>query len=247
MTSTTYWDTVIAAIRYQVDGDALGALLPPGFSLRSPEVMATAMMNRGVEWMAGEPYNLLAVNVPVTFTTSGGRDDHIDGWYCLVVWENKATPILTGREQTGIPKVYGEVEDFRFLGDEMRTWAHYGGHSFCDLAFTSIRPADADERTAIDAEFAEMNWMGWRHLPKLGPDGGAALSHPTLFPQEFLTTRVRLASATIDWSVPPLWKNPTQLHIISALAGLPVGDPIGPAFILEARNNLRGDLARVLV
>jgi len=43
------------------------------------------VMNRGVEWMAGGSYNLVAVNVPVRFD---GAIDHVEGPFSLVVWEN---------------------------------------------------------------------------------------------------------------------------------------------------------------
>lgn len=238
--ATTYWDTVSATIRYRTEREALAALIPDAYTLRAPELMVSAMMNRGVEWMGGEPYNILSVNAPVTHRAEG-----IEGWYSLVVWENKATPILPGREQTGIPKIYGEVEDFRFLGDEMRTWAHYGGHSFCDMHFTGLAEASANERAAIDGEFAKMNWMAWRYIPNTGV-AGAKLSHATIFPQEFESTQVRLGKCAIEWSVPPPWKNPTQAHIIGALKALPVGEAVGPAIIMNAKNILRGDLAREL-
>lgn len=239
-TPTTYWDTTSATVRYATDEGILANFIPDPFIVRAPELMVSAMMNHGVEWMGGEPYNILSVNVPVTH-----RAEDLDGWYSLVVWENKATPILPGREQTGIPKIYGEVEDFRFLHDEMRCWAHYGGHSFCDLHFTGIADADEQSRAAIDGEFAKMNWMAWRYIPRTGKTG-SAVSHATLFPQEFESTRIRLGTGEICWNVPPLWKNPTQNHIVQALAALPVGDAIGPAIIMDAKNILRGDLAREL-
>ncbi|WP_425408696.1 acetoacetate decarboxylase family protein [Hyphococcus sp.] len=243
MTATTYHDTVSATIRYETDQDALEALIPEGFELRSAEIMVAAMMNRGVEWMAGEPYNIVAVNAPVRYRKAS---PNIDGWYSLVVWENKTTPILPGREQTGIPKIYSEIEEFRFLGDEMRTWAHYGGHSFCDLHFSNIREASADERRQVDDEFRTMNWMAWRHIPKPGEGGGASLSEATLFPQEFESSRVRLADASCVWSTPPFWKNPIQAHIIARLESLPIVSPVGPAIIMNAKNILRGDLAKLL-
>ena len=206
MAAITYWDTTVAMTRYATDGDALATLLPPGFELESPEVMVASMMNHGTEWMGGEPYNIVAVNVPARFE---GSTDSITGFYSLVVWENRATPILPGREQTGIPKIYGEVEDFRFFQDDtMRTWAHYGGHSFCDLEFASIREATDAERAEIVDEFSTMNWMAWRYIPRAGTSGGAELSHATLFPQEFDATRVRVASATVAWSVPPVVEEP---------------------------------------
>ncbi len=243
MTSTIYHDTLSATLRYKTDRTALEALIPDGFELAAPEIMVSAIMNRGVEWMAGEAYNIVAVNAPVTY-----RDvsQTISGWYSLVVWENKTTPILTGREQTGIPKIYAEVEDFRFLNDEMRSWVHYAGHSFCDLHFSNIREATPQERAEIDGEFKSMNWMAWRYIPDPGESGGTALSQATIFPQEFESSRVRLADAQCIWSMPPIWKNPIQAHIIARIEALPIKKTVGPAIIMNAKNILRGDLARVL-
>ena len=238
-----YRDTVTAATIYETDGEQLARLLPKKFSLLRSEVMVASMMNRGVEWMGGEPYNILAVNVPVRFE---GERDRIEGWYNLVTWENNATPILPGRETAGIPKIPGEIEDFRFYDKEMRTWAHLNGHTFCELHFTDIAVADAETDAAVKQEFTEMTWMGWRHIPSLGNQGGADLSHATLFPQEFECHSVRTASADVQWFAPPMWKLPTQVHIISQLAQLPVKSGTGRALLLEARNVLRSDLTKVL-
>jgi hypothetical protein len=243
MPSLIYRDTMSASIWYASDGEALQHLLPQGYTLGSAQIMVSVVMNRGVEWMGGEPYNIVSVNVPATFS---GKQDQVSGWYSLVVWENNAIPILPGREGTGIPKIYGEVEDFRFMGSEMRTWAHLAGHTFCNLHFTELAEATTEERAFIDSAFARMEWMAWRYIPRTGPSGGAELSQATLFPQEFISKRVRLGKATIEWSIPPLWQNPTQQHIIASLANLPVGEPMGPAVIMEAENILRADQARVL-
>lgn len=243
MEPATYHDTLSATMFYETDRAALSALIPDSFELLRAEVMVAAIMNRGVEWMAGEAYNIVAVNAPVRFV---GKNERVTGWYSLVVWENKTTPILTGREQTGIPKIYAEVEDFRFLGDEMRTWAHYAGHSFCDLHFTNIRDSNPTEQAAIDKEFKTMNWMAWRYIPQPGPSGGASLSQPTIYPQEFESSRIRLADAACVWNTPPLHKNPMQAHIIARLESLGIGNSVGPAILMNAKNILRGDLSRIL-
>lgn len=244
MTSTTYWDTDTVSVFYETDEAALSKLLPPGFQLSRPEVMIAAMMNRGVEWMGGEPYNILAVNVPCTFR---GKAETVAGWFSLVVWEDNATPIISGRENTGIPKIPSEIEDFRFHQNQMRTWAHSNGHTFCDLHLTDIRTASAEEEKSIEGDYKNMNWMGWRYIPKVGAVGGAALSQATLFPQEFYPSSVSIATGKVSWSIPPKWKLPTQHHIIAQIAALPVGKALSPAVVLRnAKNVLRGDLARVL-
>ncbi|WP_299596555.1 acetoacetate decarboxylase family protein [uncultured Microbulbifer sp.] len=237
-----YRDTITAATMYETDGEQLARLLPKNFSLLRNEIMVASMMNRGVDWMGGEPYNILAVNVPVRFE---GERDNLEGWYNLVTWENNPIPILPGRESAGIPKIPGNIEDFRFDGSEMRSWAHLSGHTFCELHFTNIADADPQTEAAVKEEFTEMDWMGWRHIPSLGNQGGADLSHATLFPQEFECRSVRIARAEVQWFAPQPWKLPTQVHIISQLAALPVSGT-GKALLLDARNVLRADLTKVL-
>ncbi len=244
MPAQVYERTVSATVRYETDAQALQALLPPGMRLDRGEVMVSAMMNAGTNWMAGEPYNILAVNAPATYH---GKKETVTGWFSLVVWENNTVPVLPGREQTGIPKIHGEIEDFRFSGDEMRTWAHRSGQTFCNLHFTRLGEAAPDHAQAIEDEFAKMAWLGWRYIPNTGATPGAALSHATIFPQEFTDMSIRTGSASIVWAVPEPWQNVTQHHVIAQLAALPVGKPVGPAVVMEARNVLRGDKARALI
>lgn len=244
ISSTTYWDTDTASVFYETEYEPLARLLPPGFTLLRAELMVAFMMNRGVEWMGGEPYNIVAVNAPVKFE---GTSDKVEGWFSLVVWENNTTPILTGREGTGIPKIPSEIEDFRFHKNEMRTWAHAKGHTFCHMHLSNIAKADAPTHSAVKDAYKLMNWMGWRYIPAINPKGGAALSEPTLYPQEFYPDNISIADGTIEWSVPPVWQNPTQHHIIAQLAGLRVGAPASRAIVIRnARNVLRGDLAKTL-
>jgi hypothetical protein len=243
--ATTYWDTDTASVFYETDSDQLKRLLPSGFTLDRGEIMVASMMNRGVEWMGGEPYNILAVNVPATYR---GKRDTVSGWFSLVVWENNTKPILTGRENTGIPKIPGQIEDFRFMGDEMRMWAHDTGHTFLDMHLTGVKEASPSAKASLQDQYQMMQWMGWRYISAIGPEGGAALSEPTLYPQEFQLKSVMLGTGSIEWHVPPQWRMPTQHHIIAQLAALPILPSEKPAVVLKnAKNILRGDLARVLL
>ena len=236
-----YDDTSALTVFYESDAGALAALLPAGFSLDRPEVMVSTMENRGVRWMGGEPYNIVSVNVAARWDA-----EDLPGWYCLVVWENNATPILTGREQTGIPKIYGEVEGLRVYPDSsVRTWSHYGGHTHCEMAAISLRDATDEETESLKARFSDMDWFGHRFIPTTGM-GGAALNQATLFPQSFDITQVQLGEPALEWSPPPLHKNPTQAHIIGTLAALPNKGFTAPAVMMQAKAILRGNEARIL-
>lgn len=108
LSSWTYADVTTVGISYRTDGDALARYVPECFEITQPVVEIGYAMNRGVEWMAGGGYNLVAVNVPVLYRN---ESDTIAGSFAMVVWESKATPILGGREQTGIPKIFADVAD----------------------------------------------------------------------------------------------------------------------------------------
>jgi hypothetical protein len=236
---TIYDDTTALTVFYTSDPDALASLLPEEFELNEPEIMVSMMENRGVRWMGGEPYNIVAVNV-------SARHGNIVGWYSLVVWENKATPIIPGREQTGIPKIFGEVESIRRYPDATaRSWSHYAGHTHVDLAVSGVRTASSEEEALIRDGFSTMDWFGYRYIPKTGLTG-AESAQAILFPQSFEISRVEVGEPSLSWSVPPLHKNPTQAHIIGALAAMPIREYSRPAVILDARAILHGEKARVL-
>lgn len=236
-----YRDTTNLALSYLTDGDALARLLPPGFTLVEPRLLISVINNRGVEWLAGGAYNLLAVNVPVRFE---GAKDKLEGVFGLVVWENRTAPILMGREVQGVPKLFANVDDLReFPESYHHSSAHLDGCRFAKISAQLGPELGVEELDAIRGEAAEINWFGWRHIPNVGAPG-PALSHPVLFPQEFDIWSARKGSGLIEWSEPDWMSNPTQTSVIASLAALPVLEA-GEAVLVRCKNILRADLARI--
>ena len=64
-TTTTYRDVTSLIVRYRTEKDAVDAYVPEALEVTDPVLSVAFVMNRGVEWMAGGGYNLVAVNVPV--------------------------------------------------------------------------------------------------------------------------------------------------------------------------------------
>ena len=62
-----------------------------------------------VDVLAGHGYNLTGVSVPTRFH---GEKGVVEGNLLLVMWENHADPIITGREQLGYSKIFDEGKDF---------------------------------------------------------------------------------------------------------------------------------------
>jgi hypothetical protein len=78
--------------------------------------------------------------------------------------------------------------------------------------------------------------MAWRYLPGVSGFGTTA-SQPTAYPSRNEFTSLQIGEGRIDWR-PLTWEqNPTQHHIVNALAALPVIE-YGPAMVTTGRTNL---------
>ncbi len=241
LSSWTYADVTTVGISYRTDREALSRYVPECFEITEPVVEIGYAMNRGVEWMAGGGYNLVAVNVPVLYRHGS---DSIAGSYALVVWESKATPILGGREQTGIPKIFADVADLHRLGDRMFGNVSFEGWTFLRIDACNTNALSADELRDVNRQMGKLNWFGWRYIPNTGRPG-AALNHPTLYPIEYAYTAGWRAEGTVDWDLLTWEQNPTQAHIIEALGRLPVEAYVG-CLVTVGSQVIQVDAAREL-
>jgi hypothetical protein len=216
--SQTYHDVTSIAVSYETDGDALAQYIPGAFQLTQPVVTIVSVMNRGVDWMAGGGYNAIGVNAPVAYVHGQER---LLGHYSLVMWENKTCPILGGREQCGIGKIFANIEDPHQLGDRVFTNASYEGSTFLRLDFRKTGTLTADELSALNRGGGQINWFGWRYIPNIGRSG-AALSHATLYPVENTYTAGWRGTGKVCWEAVTAERHPAQAHIIWALSQLPI-------------------------
>jgi 3-hydroxybutyryl-CoA dehydrogenase len=180
----------------------------------------------------------------VVFNSARGP---VAGTYALVMWENLADPILAGRELQGIPKVFADIPDHTVADGAWHCSASHFGHRIVDLRVSQLR-APTPEEIAADAAAREGrdNPMGWRFLPGIG-GFGTALSETTLFPSETVFAEVQVGEGAIDWNRLTWEQNPTQYHIVNALADLPVVE-YRPAAVTRGSANLAvpGRMSRVL-
>jgi len=195
--------------------------LPEPFAIDGePLVYVSATMNRQVDWLAGAPYNLIGVNVPVVF--NGETDKDLHGTYCLVMWENDTDPIIAGRELLGIPKIYADIQDFSILGDEYRVSASLRGHKIMDMEIVGLKAVPEKELEERRKNARPGNWFGWRYMPNCG-EPGAALSHAVCNPTGGGGPKAAwTGQGKIEWPHLTWEQNPAQCHIVNALRDLPI-------------------------
>jgi hypothetical protein len=230
-----YRDVTMMVVSYLTDRDRLARYLPSPFEVGDEALVTVAYAcNRKVDWLAGHGYNLIAVNASAIFN---GEKERLEGSYTLVMWENLADPILTGRELQGIPKIYADIPDHSVIGGEWRCSASHFGHKILDMSISGLRAPTAGEIAAAEqAQAGKDNPMGWRYLPGVG-GFGTALSEATTFPSENVFTEILVGAGTLGWSRLSWEENPTQFHIVNALADLPVLED-RPALVTRGSTNL---------
>lgn len=230
-----YRDVTSMTVAFVTDPDNLAQYLPAPYSVAAdPVVTITYACNRNVDWLAGHGYNLVAVSAAAEFA---GEHDTLSGDYTLVMWEDLTDPILTGRELQGIPKLYADIRDHSVIDGDWHTNAGHFGHKFLDIDIGALRePSPEETAAAASAKQGRDNPMAWRLLPAVG-GFGPGVSEFTTFPSENIITEAWVGEGRANWQTLAWEQNPTQFHIVNALAGLPVLE-WRPAVVAKGSTNL---------
>ncbi len=229
-----YHDVTAMVVTYMTDREKLAQHLPAPFQV-GPEPLVSVFYacNRQVDWLAGHGYNMVAVNASAVFN---GENDQLVGQFCLVMWENLTDPILTGRELQGIPKIYADIPDHSVIGGDWHATASHFGHKIVDIAISNLEPVSDEDLAAGQAAAGDSTPMGWRYLP--GVSGfGETTSGATAYPSENLLASAQVGIGDITWHELTWEQNPTQFHIVNALAALPVLEQ-RPALVTKGSTNL---------
>ena len=234
-TSGWYHDVTMMVVPYLTDRDKLAALLPEPFSVAEQAVVTVVYAcNKDVDWLAGRGYNLVAVTASAVFN---GEHEQLEGQYSLVWWENLADAILSGREMTGIPKIFGDIPDHSVVDGEWQTGVSHFGNKILDMSIKNLRtPTPEEIEAAALANEGKDHPMAWRYLPNVG-GFGPAISEPTTFPSDSIYRSAQIGEGAIDWKHLTWEENPTQCHIANALADLPILTYL-PAMVTTGSTNL---------
>ena len=215
--STVYGDMTTIMMGFETDQEELLKLIPEDFELLQPVVHVQYANCREVDWMSGGEYRLIQLSSPVRYE---GNSEGLEGEYPLVIWEDKACPIIGGREEDGMPKVFADIAVERHSGDHWFTSASYECNTFLTLDLDRKEELGTEELARLN-ENPRINFFGWRYIPRLGK-GGASLSHATLYPQEATMIRAWRGDGRVRWHPFTLEMNLVQFSAICSLSNLPV-------------------------
>lgn len=237
-----YDDCTTLAISYLTDEKKLREYVPEEFAIARPLLMIMYERCSGVQWMGGSGYSLATASVPVRYRET---KEPISGVYHLALWEDRTEPIIGGREEAGMPKIFADIPEYRRRGKELSASLSHGGRTFLGMDLTIDREYSAAELAGLNADNGRLVQFGWRYIPKVGPYAGPALSEATYYPVDNVFTSASACTGTVKWTVPELRDHPTQHDIIAALADLPIKEYL-PGSFRKGSCAMRMDLARAL-
>ncbi|KAJ5095064.1 hypothetical protein N7532_007355 [Penicillium argentinense] len=235
------------SIKFKTSRTLLQNLFPNGrYSFISPSTVARASFSQtmlnGMDWLGGGGYRHIGLYIHgVQYTKQNG--ELLKGTYMPILFESLADPIVSGREELGMPKLYTAIDihertsSFRLQTSwQGAVWGHF------ELEDLEDQDPGADKGT-IGGEDDD-GILVYRYMPKVGRDckGDPAEEYPVFVPhaQESKVvpskvTRVRRtknAKVNIDglgWDALP-----TLHHVVSRLAEIPI-DEVIDAKITEGR------------
>lgn len=225
-------DVSMFQVEQKTELEELANLVPSEFELLAPSLLWSYANCRGVDFMANGEYRIFQASVPVKYAEKGRE---INGVYPLVIFEDDPVPILGGREEDGMPKVFCCISTDR----------HYENHWFASAALYCETMAKFDFHESGEAAGEELaavqssplvNNFGYRYIPHV-EGGGASTRGPILYPQEVRPERLWHGEGSVRVIVPDAWyKNPFMYHILAGLAKLP---DLGFANAVRMKGSLR--------
>jgi acetoacetate decarboxylase len=165
------------AFQYLTEPEAIAELLPDCYSPgKEPMVTVIFSQNNGLSFMAGGGYRLATFQVSARFD---GRQDHVEGDYILVMFENKTWPIIGGREDLGIPKLYANIPEIKMMPDgHIRAQASYWGYLLFYLDAFSLKRQSPVVRLVATRQINSRPWLAYKYIPAL--DGPPDAEYPTI-------------------------------------------------------------------
>ncbi|KAK7899774.1 hypothetical protein LTR67_003519 [Exophiala xenobiotica] len=225
-----------ASIKFKTSRTVLQNLFPPGnksFRFKSPGTVAYASFSQTtlnkMEWLGGSGYNHLGLYIHgVEYTKANGET--ISGTYMPILFESLTDPIVSGREELGMPKLYSAIDVYR--GDKSyrinTSWqgAQWGNFRMEGLELNT----DSSNVTGKISGEDDDGILVYRYVPTVGRENKAiaAEEYPVFVPYKEdmpqpvpqRTWQARKACFKIDaldWDCLP-----TLHHVIDRLQEIPV-------------------------
>lgn len=172
-----YQEVDVLMLQFQTDPDPVRNLVPECYEIdEKPNIYITFQDYGGVDFMAGGGYRIATFGVSASFD---GEEDHIEGQHIFVVLEDRTLPIIGGREQLGVPKIFADISPVRALPEgRLRCNASLWGHLLFGIDLEQLKEQNALMRAAAARQINKNPWLCYKYIPSF--DGPPDADYPTI-------------------------------------------------------------------
>jgi 2-polyprenyl-6-methoxyphenol hydroxylase-like FAD-dependent oxidoreductase len=224
-----------ASIKFKTSRTVLQNLFPhtsSSYRFKSPGTFAYASFSQTtlgkMEWLGGSGYKHLGLYIHgVEYIKKDGTI--ISGTYMPLLFESLTDPIVSGREELGMPKLYTSIDIHR-RQKGYRINTGWEGAIWGNFVWEGLEEADRSLESGKISGEDDDGILVYRYIPKVGRahKGKAEAEYPVFVPyaEDFPTPKPQRVykAAKPSFKIDPLDVDalPTLHHIITRLAELPV-------------------------
>ncbi|KAF2812721.1 FAD binding domain protein [Mytilinidion resinicola] len=229
-----------ASIKFKTSRTLLQNLFPPGrsgWSFKSPGTVAYASISQTtlnkMEWLGGSGYKHIGLYIHGVEYEKKNKET-ISGSYLPLLFESLTDPIVSGREELGMPKLYTSVDVHR-RQTSYRIKTGWEGATWGEFNLEGLQEVDSSSESGAISGERDDGILAYRYMPTVGRENkGKPAEEYTVFdasndvtpkpkPQRFFkAAKATFKIDALDWEALP-----TLHHIISRLQELPVYEIVG--------------------
>ncbi|KAJ5722780.1 hypothetical protein N7488_000815 [Penicillium malachiteum] len=238
---------VTASIKFKTSRTLLQNLFPSDrYSFISPSSVARASFSQttlnGMDWLGGGGYRHIGLYIHgVQYKKENG--EVLKGTYMPILFESLADPIVSGREELGMPKLYTAI-DIHERSKSYRLQTSWQGAVWGHFELEDLEDQDPSADKGTIGGEDDDGILVYRYIPKVGQatKGEAEAEYPVFVPhaQESkvvpskVTRLRRTKNAKVEINGLGWDALPTLHHVVSRLAEIPI-DEVIDAKITEGR------------
>ncbi|KAF3762364.1 hypothetical protein M406DRAFT_46178 [Cryphonectria parasitica EP155] len=220
------------SVKFKTSRTYLQTLFPTAqFRFKDPATVCQASISvtelDNMQWLGGKGYRHLGLYIHgVEYVKKDGSS--LAGTHMAVLFESLTDPIVSGREELGMPKLFCDIDIER--GDaSVRVAASWRGAKFLEMNLGGLQEDDVSSEAGTIGGEDDYGILVYRYIPAVGEPGKADAEYAIVVPHEEeqpkgTVKRVMRTSVGADIKIQGLdWTQlPTLHHVASALAEIPI-------------------------
>lgn len=227
------------SIKFKTSRTFLETLFPtPQFRFQAPATVCQASISmtelNNMQWLGGKGYRHLGLYIHgVEYVKKDGTT--VPGTHMSVLFESITDPIVSGREELGMPKLFCDIDIDR-QPTAVNVSASWRGAKFIDMNLQGLKEDDVSTEAGTIGGETDYGILVHRYIPAVGQPGKADAEYAVVVPHgeeepKGTVKKVMRCHAAPDaeasgasFKIQGLdWERlPTLHHVASALAEIPV-------------------------